>query len=102
MRRHARVVIIGGGAVGAACLYHLAQAGISDSPLSRTTGDANRTPSWSTIEALRYQNLLSLPDSTSKALNESDPSREIAQAQTKIATLVSCGNRWISDTLFED
>ena len=30
MRDQARVVIIGGGAVGAACLYHLAQAGVSD------------------------------------------------------------------------
>ena len=30
MRATARVVIIGGGAVGAACLYHLAQAGVSD------------------------------------------------------------------------
>ena len=30
MRSHARVVIIGGGAVGAACLYHLAEAGVSD------------------------------------------------------------------------
>ena len=30
MRDHARVVIIGGGAVGAACLYHLAEAGVSD------------------------------------------------------------------------
>jgi dimethylglycine dehydrogenase len=30
MRDSARVVIIGGGAVGAACLYHLAQAGVSD------------------------------------------------------------------------
>jgi len=30
MQQQARVVIIGGGAVGAACLYHLAQAGIND------------------------------------------------------------------------
>ena len=30
MRTNARVVIIGGGAVGAACLYHLTQAGVSD------------------------------------------------------------------------
>ena len=30
MRSSARVVVIGGGAVGAACLYHLTQAGISD------------------------------------------------------------------------
>ncbi|MGC6485969.1 MAG: GcvT family protein [Candidatus Puniceispirillales bacterium] len=30
MRSHARVVIIGGGAVGAACLYHLAEAGVAD------------------------------------------------------------------------
>ena len=30
MREHARVVIIGGGAVGASCLYHLTQAGVSD------------------------------------------------------------------------
>ena len=30
MRSSARVVIIGGGAVGASCLYHLTQAGISD------------------------------------------------------------------------
>ncbi len=30
MKTHARVVIIGGGAVGASCLYHLAQAGVSD------------------------------------------------------------------------
>ena len=30
MRSSARVVIIGGGAVGAACLYHLTQAGIND------------------------------------------------------------------------
>jgi len=30
MRTSARVVIIGGGAVGASCLYHLTQAGISD------------------------------------------------------------------------
>ena len=30
MRTHARVVIIGGGAVGAACLYHLARAGVHD------------------------------------------------------------------------
>ena len=30
MRDTARVVIIGGGAVGASCLYHLAQAGITD------------------------------------------------------------------------
>ena len=30
MRSHARVVVIGGGAVGASCLYHLAQAGVGD------------------------------------------------------------------------
>ena len=30
MRDHARVVIIGGGAVGASCLYHLTQAGVID------------------------------------------------------------------------
>ncbi len=30
MRDQARVVIIGGGAVGAACLYHLAHAGVTD------------------------------------------------------------------------
>ena len=30
MRSTARVVIIGGGAVGAACLYHLAQAGVEE------------------------------------------------------------------------
>ncbi len=30
MRDAARVVVIGGGAVGTACLYHLAQAGVSD------------------------------------------------------------------------
>ena len=78
------------------------KAGISDSPLSRTTGDANRTPSWSNIEALRYQNHLSLPESTSNAFIESDPSSEIAQAQAKIARLVSCGNRWINATFFED
>ncbi len=30
MRSHARVVIIGGGAVGAACLYHLVRAGVGD------------------------------------------------------------------------
>ena len=30
MRSHARVVIIGGGAVGASILYHLAKAGITD------------------------------------------------------------------------
>ena len=30
MRNQARVVIIGGGAVGASCLYHLARAGITD------------------------------------------------------------------------
>ena len=30
MRSHAQVVIIGGGAVGAACLYHLSEAGVSD------------------------------------------------------------------------
>ena len=30
LQSHARVVIIGGGAVGASCLYHLALAGISD------------------------------------------------------------------------
>ncbi len=30
MRQHARVVVIGGGAVGAACLYHLVRAGVSD------------------------------------------------------------------------
>lgn len=30
MRNHARVVIIGGGAVGASCLYHLARAGVAD------------------------------------------------------------------------
>ena len=30
MKTHARVVVIGGGAVGASCLYHLTQAGISD------------------------------------------------------------------------
>ncbi|WP_299849442.1 FAD-dependent oxidoreductase [uncultured Roseovarius sp.] len=30
MRTHARVVVIGGGAVGAAILYHLAKAGLSD------------------------------------------------------------------------
>ena len=29
MRQQARVVIIGGGAVGAACLYHLAEAGVT-------------------------------------------------------------------------
>lgn len=30
MRRHVRVAVIGGGAVGASCLYHLTQAGVSD------------------------------------------------------------------------
>ncbi len=30
MRNHARVVVIGGGAVGASCLYHLTRAGIAD------------------------------------------------------------------------
>lgn len=30
MRRHAQVVVIGGGAVGASCLYHLVQAGVVD------------------------------------------------------------------------
>ena len=30
MRRHARAVVIGGGAVGASCLYHLVRAGIKD------------------------------------------------------------------------
>lgn len=33
MDDHAHVVIIGGGAVGAAILYHLAQAGITDALL---------------------------------------------------------------------
>jgi len=33
MRRHAEVVVIGGGAVGAAILYHLAEAGITDTVL---------------------------------------------------------------------
>lgn len=33
MRQQARVVIIGGGAVGAACLYHLAEAGVTDALL---------------------------------------------------------------------
>jgi len=30
MRAHVRVVVIGGGAVGASCLYHLTEAGVSD------------------------------------------------------------------------
>ena len=30
MRRYARVVVIGGGAVGASCLYHLTRAGVAD------------------------------------------------------------------------
>ena len=30
MRTHAWVVVIGGGAVGASCLYHLTQAGVDD------------------------------------------------------------------------
>ena len=30
MRSHARVVVIGGGAVGASCLWHLTRAGVSD------------------------------------------------------------------------
>ena len=30
MRSHARVVVIGGGAVGASCLWHLTQAGVGD------------------------------------------------------------------------
>jgi len=30
LKTHARVVIIGGGAVGASCLYHLTQAGVND------------------------------------------------------------------------
>ena len=30
MRGQARVVVIGGGAVGASCLYHLTQAGVAD------------------------------------------------------------------------
>ena len=30
MRSHARVVVIGGGAVGVSCLYHLARAGVGD------------------------------------------------------------------------
>ena len=33
MRQQARVVIIGGGAVGAACLYHLAESGVTDALL---------------------------------------------------------------------
>ena len=78
------------------------KSGTSDSPLSGPTGDANRTPGWSAIEAVRYQNHLSLPDSTSKAVVASDPSREMAQAQAKIAKFVSCGHRWIHGTFLED
>ena len=78
------------------------KSGISDSPLSRPTGDPNRTRGWSAIEAFMYQNHLSLPQSTSNAFIESDPSQEIAQAQTKIAKLVSCGHRWIHGTFLED
>ena len=33
MRSHAQVVVIGGGAVGAAILWHLADAGITDTLL---------------------------------------------------------------------
>ena len=33
MRRHARVVVIGGGAVGTSILYHLAEAGVTDTLL---------------------------------------------------------------------
>ena len=33
MRAHAQVVVIGGGAVGASVLYHLARAGITDTVL---------------------------------------------------------------------
>ena len=33
MQNHAQVVIIGGGVVGAAILYHLAQIGITDATL---------------------------------------------------------------------
>jgi len=33
VEQHARVVVIGGGAVGASILYHLALAGVTDSIL---------------------------------------------------------------------
>ena len=33
MKTHARVVVIGGGAVGCSTLYHLALAGVTDSVL---------------------------------------------------------------------
>ena len=43
MKTHAQVVVIGGGAVGTSILYHLAEAGITDTlllePLRFTASD---------------------------------------------------------------
>lgn len=64
--RHARVVIIGGGAIGASCLYHLAKAGWTDALLLEknelTSGStwhaAGNVPtfsmSWSLMNMQRY------------------------------------------------
>lgn len=62
---HARVVIIGGGAVGTSCLYHLAQAGITDTVLIEknelTSGStwhaAGNTPNFTgNLNLMKLQN----------------------------------------------
>ncbi|MEM6462540.1 MAG: FAD-dependent oxidoreductase [Pseudomonadota bacterium] len=62
---HARVVIIGGGAVGASCLYHLAVAGITDAVLieknelssGSTWHAAGNTPNFSgSLNLMKLQN----------------------------------------------
>lgn len=77
-------------------------AGIEDTPELDAPRDANRTPSWSTIEDIRYQNFLAANYGISEAFVESDPACEIAQAQSQITDLVASGNRWINATFFEN
>ena len=65
LESHARVVIVGGGAVGASCLYHLALAGITDTVLIEknelTSGSswhaAGNTPNFSgSLNLMKLQN----------------------------------------------
>ena len=70
MTTHARIVVIGGGAVGASALYHLAQLGVTDCLLVErdelTSGSTwhaagncpNFSTNWNTIKLQRYSTSL--------------------------------------------
>ena len=70
MTTHARIVVIGGGAVGTSALYHLAQLGVTDCLLVErdelTSGSTwhaagncpNFSTNWNTIKLQRYSTSL--------------------------------------------